>query len=119
MITPAISGPYDLGNVVVRAALQVNPETAQITAISDSLPQILDGIPLRLRSIQLDLNRPNFTLNPTNCNPLSVNAELIGDEGGLATQSEHFQVTNCFALPSLHNSAWRSPARASTTEPPH
>ena len=99
VITPAISGPYDLGNVVVRAALQVNPETAQITAISDSLPQILDGIPLRLRSIQLDLNRPNFTLNPTNCNPLSVNAELIGDEGGLATQSEHFQVTNCFALP--------------------
>ncbi len=51
VITPALSGPYDLGNVVVRAALHVNPETAQITAVSDPLPQILEGIPLRLRSI--------------------------------------------------------------------
>ncbi len=52
VITPAISGPYDLGNVVVRVALHVNPETAQITAVSDPLPQILEGIPLRLRSIR-------------------------------------------------------------------
>ena len=99
VITPAISGPYDLGNVVVRAALDVNPETAQITAISDPLPRILDGVPLRLRSLQIDLNRPGFTLNPTNCNPLSVDAELVGEEGSLASPSEHFQATNCFTLP--------------------
>ncbi len=45
VITPAISGPYDLGNVVVRAALDVNPETAQITAMFGPLPRILDGVP--------------------------------------------------------------------------
>jgi len=99
VITPAVSGPYDLGNVVVRAALHINPETAQITAVSDPLPQILEGIPLRLRSIRINLNRPNFTLNPTNCDPFTVNAEVFGSEGAVATPSEHFQVANCRVLP--------------------
>ncbi len=99
VITPAVSGPYDLGNVVVRAALEVNPTTTQITAVSDPLPQILQGIPLRLRSILIDLNRQNFTLNPTNCAPLSVNAQVGGAEGGSASFSEHFQVANCATLP--------------------
>lgn len=98
VITPAVSGPYDLGNVVVRAALHVNPETARITAVSDPLPQILEGIPLRLRSIRLDLNRPNFILNPTNCDPSKVTAEIFGDQGAIATPSEHFQVASCRAL---------------------
>ena len=99
VITPAVSGPYDLGNVVVRTALHVNPETAQITAVSDPLPQILEGIPLRLRSIRVNLNRPNFTLNPTNCEPFSVETEVFGNQGALATPSEHFQVANCRVLP--------------------
>ena len=95
VITPAVSGPYDLGNVVVRAALHVNPETAQVTAVSDPLPQILQGIPLRLRSILINLNRPNFILNPTNCDPFSVDAQVIGDQGAVATPAAHFQVANC------------------------
>ena len=104
MITPAVSGPYDLGNVVVRAALQINPSTAQITAVSDPLPQILQGIPLRLRSVLINLDRPNFVLNPTNCDSLMVNAKILGDEGGLAERQSHFQVANCASLsfsPSL------------------
>jgi hypothetical protein len=99
VITPAVSGPYDLGNVVVRVALHVNPETAQITAISDPLPQILEGIPLRLREIRIELNRPNFTLNPTNCNPFSVNAEVFGIQGAVASPSDTYQVANCRSLP--------------------
>ena len=99
VITPAVSGPYDLGDVVVRAALHINPETAQITAVSDPLPLILQGIPLRLRSIRIDLNRPNFILNPTNCDPFSVDTEVFGEEGAVATPSEHFQVANCGVLP--------------------
>jgi hypothetical protein len=98
VITPAVSGPYDLGNVVVRAALHVNPETAQITAVSDPLPQILEGIPLRLREVRIELNRPNFTLNPTNCDPFSVKSEVFGSEGAETTPSEGFQVANCRAL---------------------
>ncbi|MGA8746017.1 MAG: hypothetical protein WB507_09145 [Solirubrobacterales bacterium] len=98
VITPAVSGPYDLGNVVFRAALQVNPETAQITAVSDPLPLIREGIPLRLRSVLLELNRPGFTLNPTNCDPFSVSAKISGDQGAQANLSSHFQVANCADL---------------------
>ncbi len=99
VITPAVVGPYDLGSVVIRAALRVNSETAQITAVSDPLPQVLEGIPLRLRSVLINLNRPSFTLNPTNCDSFSVNAEVFGSESTVANPSEHFQVDNCRSLP--------------------
>ncbi|HSJ76610.1 MAG TPA: hypothetical protein VK899_10580, partial [Gemmatimonadales bacterium] len=69
VVLPAVSGPYDLGNIAVRVAVSVDPVTARVTAVSDPLPQILQGIPLRTRSIRLDLDRPGFTLNPTNCDP--------------------------------------------------
>ena len=99
VITPAISGPYDLGNVVTRAALHVDPTTAQITAVSDPIPHILEGIPLRLRSIRVELNRPNFTLNPTDCDPFAVDATIDGEEGAQVSLTEHFQVANCGTLP--------------------
>jgi hypothetical protein len=99
VITPTVSGPYDFGNVVVRAALKLNPETAQITAVSDPLPQIVEGIPLRLRSILIDLNRSNFTLNPTNCDPFSIEATVGGTEGSQTKLSYPFQVAECGTLP--------------------
>jgi hypothetical protein len=99
VITPAVSGPYDLGDVVVRAALHLNPESAQVTAVSDPLPQILEGVPLRLRSILVNLDRPDFALNPTNCDPFSVESETLGDQGTAASASSHFQVSNCAGLP--------------------
>jgi hypothetical protein len=99
VVIPAVSGPYDLGNVAVRAAINVDPVTARVTTISDSLPQILEGIPLRIRSIRVELNRPDFALNPTNCDPLSTDATITGNEGGVAALSSHFQVGNCAILP--------------------
>ncbi len=98
VVVPAVSGPYDLGNVAVRAAVHVNPETAQVTTISNPLPHILGGVPLRTRQINIDLNRPEFALNPTNCSPLAVNAALSGDEGAQSTPSAHYQVANCSKL---------------------
>jgi hypothetical protein len=98
-VVPAVSGPYDLGNVAVRAALQVNPVTARVTAVSDPFPQILGGIPLRLRSIRIELDRPEFALNPTNCRPLATEATIAGTEGASAPVSSHFQVGNCAILP--------------------
>ena len=98
MVTPAVSGPYDLGNAVVRVKVYVNPVTAQITAVSDPFPQILEGIPLRIRSVQLELDRQNFTLNPTNCDPFAVGVTAFGDEGSTGVASHHFQVGNCAAL---------------------
>ena len=85
--------------VAVRAAIDVDPATAQITAVSDPLPQILDGIPLRARFVRIALDRPDFTLNPTNCDPFSVSATIGGDEGASASPSPHFQVANCTDLP--------------------
>ena len=99
VVIPAVSGPYDLGNVAVRAAINVNPTTAQVTTVSDPLPQILGGIPLRTRSILVNLDRPDFALNPTNCEPFSVAETTFGSEGAQAIQRAPFQVANCSALP--------------------
>ncbi len=69
-ITPALAGPYDYGVVVVRVALHIDPQTAQVFAASDTVPSIIGGIPIRMRSIQVNIDKPNFTINPTNCSPL-------------------------------------------------
>jgi hypothetical protein len=95
VVVPAVSGPYDLGNVVVRSAIHVNPVTAQVSTVSDAFPQVLDGIPLRLRTVLINLDRPGFTLNPTDCSRFSVDSATMGDEGGRAPVSSLFQVTNC------------------------
>jgi hypothetical protein len=98
VITPAVSGPYDLGNVVVRAAIGIDSVSARITAASDPLPRILEGIPLRLRTVRIDLDRREFTLNPTNCDPFAVTSAIAGGEGGSAAPWTHFQASSCDVL---------------------
>jgi hypothetical protein len=98
VVTPAVSGPYDLGNVVVRAAVRVDPSNARVTAVSDPLPQIHEGIPLRLRMVRVNLDRDGFTLNPTNCDPFAVTAAVLGDQETTVARSSHFQVANCANL---------------------
>jgi hypothetical protein len=98
IITPAVAGPYDLGTVVVRNALEVNPETTQITAVSDEIPHILGGIPLDIRSIALSMNRPNFTLNPTSCEKKSITGTATSVLGQAAPLTNPFQVGGCKAL---------------------
>ena len=97
-VVPAVSGPYDLGDVIDRIALHVDPNNAQITASSDPIPRIVEGVLLRTRSVLLQLDRPNFTVNPTNCDPFQVNATITGDQGGAASFAPHFQVANCSVL---------------------
>jgi hypothetical protein len=97
-VTPALAGPYDYGTVVVRVALHVDPLTAQVSAVSDTVPSIIGGIPIRMRSIQVNIDRPNFTINPTNCSPFTVDSQGIGDQGTVADFSSYFQVLNCRAL---------------------
>jgi len=97
-VVPAIAGPFDLGTVVVRNGFQVNPETAEITAVSDPLPTILAGIPLDLRDVRVDLDRPNYTFNPTSCEPMAFDATLTSAEGATAQRSERFQAANCDRL---------------------
>ena len=93
-----MAGPFDLGTVVVRAALEINPETTQITAKSDPVPTILEGIPLDLRSITLKVSKPNFTLNPTSCEVFSIAGNALSVLGQSAPLSQRFQVGGCPAL---------------------
>ena len=74
-------GPTTTAVVVVRVALHVDPLTAQVSAASDRVPSIIGGIPIRMRSIQVNIDKPNFTINPTNCTPFSVDSQGIGDQG--------------------------------------
>jgi len=98
IVTPAVAGPFDLGAVVVRNALYVDPTTAQIHAISDPLPSILEGIPLDIRAISVTLNRPNFTLNPTSCDPMAVLGGAASLQGQSVSLTDRFQVGGCNGL---------------------
>ena len=98
VVTPAVAGPFDLGTIVVRTALRVDPKTAQITAVSDPVPTILEGIPLDIRSVDIALDRPNFTLNPTNCNPMAVSGQWFSTLGQAASLSSRFQLGECGRL---------------------
>jgi hypothetical protein len=99
IVTPAVAGPYDLGDVVVRSALEVNPETTQITVKSDPIPSELKGIPLDIRSIAVRMDRSNFTLNPTSCESMAVGGSVTTVQGGTAPLTNRFQVGSCAKLP--------------------
>jgi hypothetical protein len=95
---PAIAGPFDLGVVVVRNAIHINPTTAQVSVTSDKFPTIIGGIPIQLRSVNVDLNRPDFMVNPTSCNPMSITGTL-GSLGGMSSNiGNRFQVGGCASL---------------------
>jgi hypothetical protein len=98
IVTPATAGPFDLGTIVVRTALYVNPRTAQISAVSDPLPTILQGIPLDVRSVRVRLDRPDFTLNPTSCNAMSFLGALRSTLGQVTALGNRFQVGECGRL---------------------
>jgi hypothetical protein len=113
-ITPALAGPYDYGVVVVRVALHVDSQTAQVFAASDTVPSIIGGIPIRMRSIQVNIDKPNFTINPTNCSPFTVDSQGIGDQGTVTDFSSYFQVVNCARLPFKPKMTVRQIGRSST-----
>ncbi len=98
VVTPAVAGPFDLGNVVVRNPLFVDPVTAQVSTESDPIPTALHGITLDVRDIRVNLDRPAFTQAPTNCEPMAVDAMVKGEEGATANVSSRFQVGGCEKL---------------------
>ena len=42
---------------------------------------MLEGIPLQIKHVNVTINRPNFTFNPTDCNPLKLEGTLSSAEG--------------------------------------
>ncbi len=93
----AAAGRFDLGRVVTRAAISVDPTTARVI-VAASLPTIVKGVPLRLRAIHVNVNRASFLLNPTNCGPLSTDSTLLSTFSASDPVSSPFQVSNCGAL---------------------
>jgi len=110
-VVPAIAGgsagnpAFDLGNVVVRSAAYVDPKTAQVNVAATHLPYIIDGVPLRTRKVAVQITKPGFMLNPTNCEPMSVDGQIGGaadpfnpSDDTTAAVSDRFQVGGCKAL---------------------
>jgi len=101
IVNPAKAGPFILDEgrpVIVRAAINVDPRTAQLTVTSDPLPTILDGVPLQIQHVNVTINRPGFTFNGTDCDPLGITGTLTSQEGATAGVSSPFQITNCATL---------------------
>jgi hypothetical protein len=107
IVVPTIAGPFDFGNVVVRASLRIDPSDAHATVVSDPFPTILRptgsdgqtvGIPIKLRRVDVNIDRPGFTFNPTNCSKLQVGGSLTSTQGLSSALAMPFQVTNCAGL---------------------
>jgi hypothetical protein len=115
VVVPAVAGPFNFGTVIVRQSIRIDPHTAQVTDVSDPFPTIIDGIPIRLRRVDVTLNREGFTFNPTSCAKEGFTGSISGSQlgspttlngtVGYATQpgassafTAPFQVTNCQSL---------------------
>jgi hypothetical protein len=98
VVVPAIAGPFDLGTVVVRQSIQIDPTDAHVIVTSDPFPTILGGIPLQLRTVHVDLDRLGFMLNSTSCSPMAITGALTSIGGMTAPVSSRFQVGGCQEL---------------------
>lgn len=103
IVNPAKAGPFDLGKVIVRAKLDIDPTTAQVTVTTNEtepfdIPHILQGIPLEIKHVNVMIDRPGFTFNPTNCSPLQIESSIKSTQDATAAANVPFQVTNCAKL---------------------
>jgi hypothetical protein len=103
IVNPAKAGPFDLGKVIVRAKIEVDPTDAALTVTSDSsgpyaIPQMIDGIPLQIKHVNVAIDRPEFTFNPTNCAPQQIGGSLTSSQDAVSVLHVPFQVTNCAVL---------------------
>jgi hypothetical protein len=96
---PAKAGPFNLGTVVVRAAINVDPDTSILTVTSDPLPQILDGVPLRVQTVNVTIDRSQFMFNPTSCTAQQITAKIASAQGSTVTAGSPFAAGGCRNLP--------------------
>jgi hypothetical protein len=103
VVVPAKAGPFNLGNVAVRAAVRVNPYNAAATVESAPLPQMVDGVPLRVQTVEVTLDRANFMIDPTNCSQLAISGSITGGTPSGASAStapvaSNYAATGCKGL---------------------
>ncbi len=99
IVTPAKAGPFNLGNVIVRAKIEVDRNTSALTVTSDPLPQIIDGVPLRIQTVNAMIDRPGFMFNPTNCAQQAITGTITSAQNVSAGVSSPFAVAGCANLP--------------------
>ena len=116
---PAVAGPFDLGTVVVRQAINVNPSDGHLTINSDRLPDIIKGVPARLRTAHVDANRKAFTLNPTDCDTKTIAATLGSTTGTTTTRTAPFKARDCKRLPFKPRFALTLTGKHQTTDGKH
>jgi hypothetical protein len=115
----AVAGPFDLGTVVVRQAIYVDPTDARLTVVSDPLPVVLKGVPVRLRSVNVNVDRPGFTINPTSCAPKEIVANFVSSLGATSRQSTRYQATDCAQLGFSPKLKIRLTGKGQTTDGGH
>jgi hypothetical protein len=116
IVNPVKAGPFDLEHdtsnpaqqpacdcLVVRATIQVDPHTAALTATTDpdgehAIPKIIDGVPVEIQKVNVNINRPGFTFNPTNCKAMAITGTILGSEGQASPVNVPFQAANCATL---------------------
>jgi hypothetical protein len=120
IVNQPTAGPFTLQEgrpVVVRAKVEMDPHTAALTVTSATgvhgIPSMIDGVPLQLKHVNVSVNRPGFTFNPTSCNPASISGAIQSTEGAVSPVSVPFQVTNCAALAFKPRFTVATPAKAS------
>jgi hypothetical protein len=103
IVTHAVAGPFDLGLIVVRARIDIDPENSTARVTTDetgpyAVPQIIFGVPLRLQRVTVNIDRPGFMFNPTNCGPEQITANVSGAQNALASVSSPFAASDCKSL---------------------
>lgn len=99
MVLAAKLGPFDLGTLEVRAGMKMDPLTGQVRVQTDSLPQSVEGVPVRIQAIELRIDRPGFMLTPTSCAPQPVTAAIVSTEGAVAHPTGTLAMHYCVGLP--------------------
>jgi hypothetical protein len=119
IVVPAQAGPYDLGTVVVRAAIHVDPLDAHVTVDSDPIPTMLLGVPLNVQKINVLVDRPGLMVSPTNCDPMQVAARVSSVQGSTADVANRFQVGDCSRLALRPKLALSLTGKGQTTDGKH
>lgn len=94
----ALLGNFDLGTLAARGALRIDPRSGQATLETSSLPQMIEGVPIRFRTVGLDIDRPGFIHNPTSCAAESFEATIFSAEGSKSDAASPFEVRGCESL---------------------
>lgn len=98
LVFRAVAGPFDLGTIVVRGAMRLDPNDGHVTVETDALPSVVEGIPLRLQTLGLDIDRPGFMINPTSCAPTRIAATIRSVDEAVSSPAARFAVGGCRAL---------------------